>query len=185
MAPADDTPSRGSVRGRERGAIGCFRRPARGQNAAGSAALRGAALRVVGYAVTVVLGVLSAALLFRHLGVADSGRYVTVLSLVALVGGLTEGGLTAIGTREFATARATSRARTLRMLLGMRVTLTVAGVAVAVGFAAVAGYDSILVIGTVLAGVACSSRTSKLPRRSRCRPSCASDGSPPQTWCVS
>ena len=39
------------------------------------------------------------------------------------------------------------------MLLGMRVTLTVAGVAVAVGFAAVAGYDSILVIGTVLAGV--------------------------------
>src|SRR5688572_5733180 len=70
---------------------------------AGPAAIRGAALRVVGYAVALGLSVLSAALLFRHLGVVDGGRYVTVLSLVALVGGLTEGGLTAIGVRELAT----------------------------------------------------------------------------------
>jgi O-antigen/teichoic acid export membrane protein len=95
----------------------------------------------------------SAALLFRHLGVVDGGRYVTVLSLIALVGGLTEGGLTAIGVREFATGTPDARAAALRALLGMRVTLTIAGVAVAVGFAGVAGYPAVLVLGTALAGI--------------------------------
>ena len=120
---------------------------------AGPAAIRGAAIRVAGYVLTVLLSVASAALLFRHLGVADSGRYVTVLSLVALIGGLTEGGLTAIGVREFATGTPAARAAALRTLLGMRVVLTVAGVAIAVGFAGVAGYGAVLVLGTALAGV--------------------------------
>jgi len=120
---------------------------------AGPAAIRGGALRVGGYGAGVALSILSAALLFRHLGVEDSGRYVTILSLVALVGGLTEGGLTAIGVREFATRPPAERAMALRALLGMRITLTVAGVAVAVGFAGVAGYDATLVAGTVLAGL--------------------------------
>jgi O-antigen/teichoic acid export membrane protein len=120
---------------------------------AGSAAIRGGALRVAGYAVGVALSILSAALLFRHLGVVDGGRYVTILSLVALVGGLTEGGLTAIGVREFATRSEAERARALRALLGMRIALTVAGVAAAIGFAGLAGYDATLVAGTALAGV--------------------------------
>jgi len=120
---------------------------------AGPAAIRGGALRVAGYAVGVALSILSAALLFRHLGVVDGGRYVTILSLVALVGGLTEGGLTAIGVREFATRPQAERAPALRALLGMRVTLTVAGVAAAVGFAGLAGYGTTLVAGTALAGL--------------------------------
>ena len=119
---------------------------------AGPAAIRGGVLRIVGYAVGVALSILSAALLFRHLGVDDTGRYVTVMSLVALVGGLTEGGLTAIAVREFATRPALQRGAALRALLGMRVTLTVAGVAVAVGFAGIAGYGTTLVAGTALAG---------------------------------
>jgi len=54
---------------------------------AGPAAIRGAGLRVVSYGAGTLLSVGSAALLFRHLGVSDSGRYVTVLSLVTIVAG--------------------------------------------------------------------------------------------------
>lgn len=120
---------------------------------AGPAAIRGGTLRVGGYAVGVALSVLSAALLFRHLGVVDAGRYVTILSLVALVGGLTDAGLTAIGVREFATRSPEGRAAALRALLGMRIVLTLAGVVVAIAFAAVAGYEATLVAGTALAGL--------------------------------
>jgi O-antigen/teichoic acid export membrane protein len=120
---------------------------------AGPAAIRGGALRVGGYGIGVALSVFSAALLFRHLGVVDSGRYVTILSLVALVGGLTEAGLTAIGVREFATAGPEGRIRSLRALLGMRISLTLAGVAGAIAFAGIAGYGSTLVLGTALAGL--------------------------------
>src|SRR5688572_33282559 len=69
---------------------------------AGPAAIRGGVVRAAGYLVGVVLSVGSAALLFRHLGVADAGRYVTVLSLVTIAGGLSDLGLTAIAIRELA-----------------------------------------------------------------------------------
>lgn len=69
---------------------------------AGPAAVRGGAMRVVGYVAGVALSVGSSALLFRHLGVVDSGRYVTVLALIAIVLGVTDVGLTTIGVRELA-----------------------------------------------------------------------------------
>jgi O-antigen/teichoic acid export membrane protein len=108
---------------------------------------------VGGYAIALALSVVSAALLFRHLGVVDGGRYVTILSLVALVGGLSEGGLTALGVREFATRAPAERLSVLRALLGLRVVLTVAGVVAAVGFAVVAGYETLLIAGTAVAGL--------------------------------
>ena len=120
---------------------------------AGPAAIRGGALRAVGYTAGVVLSVGSAALLFRHLGVADGGRYVTVLALVATVQGLTDFGLTAVGVRELAVARGADRVRVVRAVLGLRLVLTAVGVACAVAFAAAAGYGEALVVGTALAGV--------------------------------
>ena len=51
---------------------------------AGSVAIRGAAVRVGGYALTILLSVGSSALLFRHLGVVDGGRYVMFLSVVRI-----------------------------------------------------------------------------------------------------
>jgi O-antigen/teichoic acid export membrane protein len=119
---------------------------------AGPAAIRGGALRVAGYVAGVVLSVGSAALLFRHLGVEDGGRYVTVLALVATVQGLTDFGLTAVGVRELAVAEGSERERVVRALLGLRLVLTAVGVAGAVAFAAVAGYGETLVLGTALAG---------------------------------
>lgn len=124
------------------------------QPQAGDAAVRGGALRVIGYAVGVILTVISAALLFRHLGVVDSGRYVTVLALSSLIAGMTEIGLTAVGIRELAVRDAAGQRRLMANLLGLRLVLTLGGAAAAVIFALIAGYDSDMVAGVALAGVA-------------------------------
>jgi O-antigen/teichoic acid export membrane protein len=120
--------------------------------AASTAAVRGGALRVAGYLTGVALSIGSAALLFRYLGVADAGRYVTVISLIGIAQGLTDVGISALGVREMATLDAIARKEFLRTLLGLRLTMTVVGVAGAVIFAWLAGYASNLVLGTALAG---------------------------------
>lgn len=120
---------------------------------AGSAAIRGGAARVGGYGFAILLSVGSSALLFRHLGVVDSGYYVTIISLVTLAGGITDAGLSAIGVRELATRDDAGRRALMRSLGGLRLALTFLGVAAAVLFALLAGYPSTLVLGTLLAGV--------------------------------
>lgn len=121
---------------------------------AGSMAIRGGVLRVVGYVVGVLLSVASVPLLIRHLGVADYGRYVTVISLVTIVQGITDVGLSQIGVREFATRSGAARDRLMRNLLAVRVALTSGGVTVAVAFALLSGYGHAVVTGTLLAGFA-------------------------------
>jgi O-antigen/teichoic acid export membrane protein len=120
---------------------------------AGSAAIRGGAIRVVGFGAGVAVTALSAALLFRHLGVDDGGRYVTVIALVSIVAGLMDAGLTGIGMRELVVRHPSEREPLIRNLIGMRIILGMVGLAGAVAFAAVAGYGSAMVIGTALAGV--------------------------------
>jgi O-antigen/teichoic acid export membrane protein len=120
---------------------------------AGPAAIRGGALRVSGYMAGVLLSVLSAALLFRHLGVVQTGEYVTVLAIVTITSGLTDVGLTAIGVREYAIRDPVARDELMRSLLGMRVVLTSVGVAGAVAVAAALGYRHTVVVGTLLAGI--------------------------------
>ena len=120
---------------------------------AGPAAIRGGAVRLAGYGAGVLLSVGSAALLFRHLGVVDGGRYVTIIALVATVQGLTDFGLTAIGVRELAVREGEAKRELVRSLLGLRIALTGVGVAGAVAFAWIAGYGAVLVAGTALAGV--------------------------------
>ncbi len=119
----------------------------------GAAAARGGALRAGGFLAGQLLTVGAVALLFRHLGVDDTGRYVTVLSLVAIVQGLTDLGLTTYGVRELAVAPEGGQRALLGDLLGLRLAATVVGVALVVAFAAAAGYGWTLVAGTALAGV--------------------------------
>jgi O-antigen/teichoic acid export membrane protein len=95
--------------------------------------------------------VLSAAVLIRHLGSSDFGRYVTVVSLVTIVGSVTEAGMTNLGVREYATLTE-RRDALMRVLLGLRLALTAVGVLFALAFALVAGYGEDLVAGTALAG---------------------------------
>jgi len=141
--------------------------------AAGVAAIRGGALRIVGYVVGVAVSVVSAALLLRHLGVAATGEYVTVLSLVSLAGGVTEAGLAAIGVRELSTLPADLARGFFRSLCGLRLVCIAVGAVVALAFALLSGYSSTLVLGTLIAGggaVLTTSQTSySLPLLARLR----------------
>ncbi|MGO9901073.1 MAG: polysaccharide biosynthesis C-terminal domain-containing protein, partial [Solirubrobacteraceae bacterium] len=111
------------------------------------------AIRLVAFAVTVLLSVGSSALLFRHLKVVDSGYYATIMSLVTLCGGLTDAGLSAIGVRELATRDREGRRSLMRDLSGIRLALAALGVGAAVAFAAIVDYGSARVLGTAIAGV--------------------------------
>jgi O-antigen/teichoic acid export membrane protein len=78
---------------------------------------------------------------------------VLVLSLVTIAQGLTESGLNAIGMRELAVREGAERDRLMRTLIGMRIALTTGGVFAAVAFAVIAGYQPVLIAGTLIAGV--------------------------------
>lgn len=121
--------------------------------AAGRAAIRGAVLRVVGYALGVGLSVIGAALLIRHLGPADFGRYTTVISLVTILAAFAEAGTTNIGVREYSVLPPGRREPFVGGIAGLRVVTTAAGVAVAVVFAWVVGYDSEMVTGAAIVGL--------------------------------
>jgi O-antigen/teichoic acid export membrane protein len=121
--------------------------------AAGPTAIRGAAVRLVGYGISVLLGAVAMALLFRHLGVEDAGRYVTIVALVGLFGGVTDAGLATIAVRELTVRFGSDRDSLFRSLLGIRIATALAGAALATLFAAVAGYGAKLVLGTILAGM--------------------------------
>jgi O-antigen/teichoic acid export membrane protein len=122
-------------------------------SAAGPRALRGSVMRSAGYVTTVLLSVVSVPLLIRHLGIAAFGRYTTVVAIATVVGGVTDAGLVNIALREWATRTGSSRRRVMSSLLGLRLELSAAGMALGIAFAWVAGYDNTLVLGTLLASV--------------------------------
>jgi O-antigen/teichoic acid export membrane protein len=120
---------------------------------AGGRVIRGGVMRTGTYAAGVTLGIASAALMTRHLGVEDFGKYVIVTSLIAIVSGLTDAGVANIAAREFATRERHERDRLIANVVGIRLAVACLGVALATGFALVAGYDQTMVVGTVLAGI--------------------------------
>jgi O-antigen/teichoic acid export membrane protein len=121
--------------------------------AAGTAAIRGGALQMASYVGGTVLGVLSAALLYRHLGVVDAGRYSIAIALVAIVAGVSDLGLTVVGVRELSIQSEGARDSIARNLLGIRLALSVAGVIAITWFSILAGYGITLTLGVVLAGI--------------------------------
>jgi O-antigen/teichoic acid export membrane protein len=120
--------------------------------AAGPAAIRGAALRVGSYIVGALLSVVSGALLFRHLGLIGAGRYTIVLSMIALVSGLADGGLTSIGMRELSVQGGTDRRVLASDLLGLRILISALGVAGMFVFAVLAGYPGVVLTGVLIGG---------------------------------
>jgi O-antigen/teichoic acid export membrane protein len=117
---------------------------------AGPVAARGGVLRVAGYGFGAALSVVSAALMFRHLGVRDSGRFVTVSTLVVLFVGLTEAGLWTITVRELSASADRRAALIMRDVVGLRLALSITAALAAVGFAAIAGYAPVMVAGAAL-----------------------------------
>lgn len=120
----------------------------------GQRVILGGAQRATAFVAANLLTVAGAVVLLRYLGVEEFGRYGTVLALVGVVQGISDAGLTATGTRELALCETDAERRdVLGHILGLRVVLTAAGVGIAIAFAALAGYDGDLVLGTALAGL--------------------------------
>lgn len=115
-------------------------------------AIRGGAIRVVGYVAGVLVSLGAATVLVRHLGISSFGRYVTVTSLIALVGGVTEAGIYVYGIREWGARTESDRRLLMANLLAMRLVLALIGVVCAVCFGLVVGYRQVLVLGTLVAG---------------------------------
>ena len=116
-------------------------------------AIRGGAIRVLGYLAGVSVSLGAAAILVRHLGISGFGRYLTVVSLIALVGGATEAGIAVYGIREFGARADADRRKLMADLLGMRLFLTALGIGGAILFGLVAHYRGVLVLGTLVAGI--------------------------------
>jgi O-antigen/teichoic acid export membrane protein len=119
---------------------------------AGGRVIRGSAWRVGANAAGTVLGVAAAALLARHLGVAESGRYFTVLSLVAIAVYVADVGLNVTGSRELARRERDQRPELIANLLGQRLSVMPLALIVMVLFALAVGYPTSMVLGTALAG---------------------------------
>jgi O-antigen/teichoic acid export membrane protein len=115
--------------------------------------VRGGLYRLIGFGVVNILGIASSVVLLRHLGVDEVGRYGTVIALVGIASGLADVGLNMTGSRELALLPAgPERRRLLGALLGVRLLLLATAAFAAVLFAFAVGYDSMMVVGTALAG---------------------------------
>jgi len=124
---------------------------------AGRAAIRGSALRGGGYLAGWILLAVASVLLVRHLGVADFGRYATVMSVVAIASALSDPGLSILGQRDIIQTGGEidgARRRLLGDILGIRLLITPVTIALAVAFAWAVGYEKEMVLGVFLAGTA-------------------------------
>jgi O-antigen/teichoic acid export membrane protein len=119
---------------------------------AGGLIIRGSVWRLASSGAGIALGLVTASLLLHHLGVAESGRYVTVMSLVSITSTVADLGLGATSSREIALRRGAERRALIANVLGLRLLIMPPALLVAVLFGLVAGYPARMVIGTVLAG---------------------------------
>jgi O-antigen/teichoic acid export membrane protein len=120
---------------------------------AGDKVIRGGSLRTVGYIAGTALAAVASVFLLRYLGVVDFGRYITVMAVIAIVTGVTDVGLMVVGQREYAVAgTAAARERLMADMIGIRLVVTPVGVLGGALFGLLAGYDSVLILGILVAG---------------------------------
>jgi len=119
---------------------------------AGPRIIRGGGFRLAAYVGGSGLAVISAAVLTRYLGPEDFGRYSVVFALLTIVTGIADAGTATLGVREHSVRSAALGWTFLRHLLGIRLVIAAVGVAGAVAFAAIAGYDAAMVVGTAAGG---------------------------------
>ena len=58
--------------------------------------------------------------MIRHLGDVDYGYYMTVSSIIFIIGGMTEAGLNQLGIKRYSAMDAAERPAFLRVLVGLR-----------------------------------------------------------------
>ncbi len=120
---------------------------------AGARVIRGGVIRGLGYAVNILLVTAAVPLMTRHLGPANFGRFVTASSVVMIVAGITDFGLSGVGTREYAVADGHGRRRLLANLIGLRAAATLLGLAVAYLLMLAGGYPDVVLAGVLIAGL--------------------------------
>lgn len=120
---------------------------------AGGRVIRGSVLRVLSNGVGILIGLATATLLLRHLGVVESGRYVTVLSLVAIASSVVDLGLNVSASRELALREPDGRRALMANILGQRLWITPIALLAIVTFAVLAGYPAPMEIGAAMAGL--------------------------------
>ena len=120
---------------------------------AGGRVIRGSAVRVAANVAGTALGLATATLLLRHLGVEDSGRYVTVLSLVGIAVAVVDTGLNVTASNQLALRKPEERRSLVANILGQRLVAMPVALGAIVAFAALADYPAEMVAGTALAGV--------------------------------
>jgi len=108
---------------------------------AGGRIIRGGVVRGGGYVLNTLIALLGIALITRHLGVVDFGRFQTVISLITMVATVTDAGMATLGLREYAQRSGEERDRLMRSLLGLRLVLTLLGAAIATLIALAIGYE--------------------------------------------
>jgi O-antigen/teichoic acid export membrane protein len=121
-------------------------------SAAGASVIRGGVLRLGGYLLGALATVGSSAVVIRHLGLIDTGHFLTVTALVTIVATISDLGLTGFAVREYSTGERAQGRRFLRNLLGIRIALACAGLALAVLFGVLVGYPTVMVLGTMIMG---------------------------------
>jgi O-antigen/teichoic acid export membrane protein len=119
---------------------------------AGGKVIRGSAMRIASNGLSLVLGLLTATLLLHHLGVEESGRYVTVLSLVGIAVSIVDTGLNVSASSDLAGRLASARGELLANIVGQRIVVALIALVGLIAFALAAGYPSEMVAGTALAG---------------------------------
>jgi O-antigen/teichoic acid export membrane protein len=120
---------------------------------AGAKIIRGGAIRGAAYIATILLTAATVPLMTRHLKVVDFGRFVIASSVVMIIAGVTEFGLSGVGTREYALGSPRERRALLANLLGLRTALTLAGLAVGALLMWAAGYPRVVVAGMLVSGL--------------------------------
>ncbi len=120
---------------------------------AGGKVIRGSVWRIAGSVAGILAGLGTATLLLRHLGVTQSGRYVTVFSLVAIGSSVVDLGLNVSASRELALREPDGRRLLMANILGQRLWVAPIAVAAIVAFALLAGYPSSMQVGAALAGM--------------------------------
>jgi O-antigen/teichoic acid export membrane protein len=123
-------------------------------SAAGGQVVRGGTVRVISYVVAILVSIIGAALMLRHLGVANFGRYTTVLSLITVIAALSDLSVTGVSVRHSAISDPSERAAILRNLLGLRLAISTIGIALMCCFGLLVGYPAVEVQGIALAGIA-------------------------------
>ena len=119
---------------------------------AGTKAIRGGAVRTAGFGLALLFSAISVPFMVRHLGPVDYGYFVTVSSIVFIIGGVTEAGLTNLGIREVSVLDGDARVSFLSNLVGLRFALTIPGIAIAVALTWITGANAPIVYGTAIVG---------------------------------